>query len=149
MKKSIVLILLLAFSAILPEAIRAGFDSEPVPHPVPKMDEAIVVDGILSEPVWETALKLELPYETDPGENIPALVKTQIMVYYDQTHVYFGLICHDPNPSEIRARFSERVSIFSDDLVNINLDTFNDARRNYYLGCNPLGVQRDGAPLRV
>jgi len=144
MKKSIALILLLAFSAILPEAIRAGFDSESVPHPVPKMDEAIVVDGILSESVWETALKLELPYETDPGENIPALVKTQIMIYYDQTHVYFGLICHDPNPSEIRARFSERDNIFADDIVNINLDTFNDERRNYYFGCNPFGVQRDG-----
>ncbi len=118
--------------------------SAEAPFPVPRKEAAVAIDGRLDENVWQEALQLDLDYETDPGENIPALVKTEVFVFHDKDRLYFGLICFDPDPSAIRARFSERDSIFADDLININLDTFNDERRNYYFGCNPLGAQRDG-----
>lgn len=114
------------------------------PLPVPQLESPPEINGRLEESVWDRALKLDLKYETDPGENIPALVKTVVLVFYDKNNVYFGLICYDPNPSAIRARYSDRDAIANDDLININLDTFNDERRNYFFGCNPLGLQRDG-----
>lgn len=112
--------------------------------PIPKMDAKIKIDGKLLEESWQKAAKMELPFETEPGENIPAQVKTDILIFYTKTHFYVALICYDPDPKAIRARYSKRDEIYLDDLININLDTFNDERRNYFLGCNALGVQRDG-----
>jgi hypothetical protein len=116
----------------------------PGPREIPRIEGRIMVDGRLDEPAWRQALVLDLPFETDPGENIPAPVKTTVRVFYDRGNIYFALECFDPDPSQIRSRFAERDQIDADDLININLDTFNDERRNYFLGCNPLGVQRDG-----
>ena len=114
------------------------------PRPIPRLESSPVLNGRLDEPVWSEALRLELEYETDPGENIPAPVKTEVMVFYNKDNLYFGLNCYDPDPSAIRARYSDRDAIHNDDIININLDTFNDNRRSYYFGCNPLGLQRDG-----
>lgn len=134
-----VLVLLFGFNAIpaLAKKTQAVF-------PVPRIDGKVSIDGRMEEPGWSEALMLELEYETDPGENIPAPVRTEVLVFHDQDNIYFGLHCYDPDPSAIRARYSERDNIHLDDLININLDTFNDERRNYYFGCNPLGAQRDG-----
>ena len=98
----------------------------------------------MDEPVWSKAAKLPLAYETFPGENIDAPVKTDVYIFNTSSHLYFALICHDPDPKSIRAHYSERDQIDNDDVININLDTFNDERRNYFLGVNPLGLQRDG-----
>ncbi len=122
--------------------LKASIEKEPVP--IPQLQSRIKIDGKLLEKSWQKAVKLELKYETNPGENIPAPVKTDVLVFYNKTHLYFALVCYDPDPKAIRARYSNRDQIFVDDLININLDTFNDERRNYYFGCNPLGVQRDG-----
>ncbi|MEN8154988.1 MAG: DUF5916 domain-containing protein [Acidobacteriota bacterium] len=134
----IISFLLLSF-IILP---KASSNKEPVP--IPKLQEKPKIDGKLDEPCWRNAKKFLLPYETRPGENIPVPVKTEVLTFYTQSNLYFALICYDPNPEIIRARYSNRDTIFNDDLININLDTFNDERRNYFFGCNPLGVQRDG-----
>ena len=117
---------------------------KPDAQAIPRIEAKIAVDGKLDEAAWQQALLLELPFETDPGENIPALVKTTVRVFYDKDNLYFGLDCSDPDPAQIRSRFAERDLFDADDLININLDTFNDERRNYFFGCNPLGVQRDG-----
>jgi hypothetical protein len=114
------------------------------PAHVPQIEGDIAIDGRLDEEAWSGALVLELNYETSPGENVPALVKTEILVMHDRRLLYFGFRCYDPDPSSIRAHLSDRDRLGNDDLVNINLDTFNDERRNYFMGCNPLGIQRDG-----
>lgn len=141
-RKWLIFVTFLFFLGFLPIHILAENGKEV--FSVPRIDGKVSIDGRLDETNWAEALKLELEYETDPGENVPAPVKTKVLVFHDQDNIYFGLNCYDPNPSTIRARYSERDNIHTDDLVNINLDTFNDERRNYYFGCNPLGAQRDG-----
>ncbi len=113
------------------------------PYRVPKVDGRIQVDGILDEEVWRQALKLELKYEVNPGENIPAPVRTEVFLAHGKTALYIGFRAHDPDPSAIRATFTDRDKITTDDWVSISLDTFNDQRRIYTFFCNPLGVQKD------
>jgi hypothetical protein len=127
-----------------PPPAAPGSDRPPDPLNVPRVEGGIVVDGRLEEAAWEQALVLDLPFETEPGENIPAPVQTTLRVFHDKENIYFGMECLDPDPSRIRSRFAERDSFDGHDLINVNLDTFNDERRNYFFGCNPLGVQRDG-----
>ena len=120
-----------------------GAVEDKVPHRVPLIDAKIHVDGVLDEEAWQKALKLEVKFETHPGENIPAKVRTEVFIYYSQSHFYVGVRAHDPEPSAIRARLTDRDKLWRDDYVGITIDTFNDQRRAFSFVCNPLGVQAE------
>jgi hypothetical protein len=127
---------------LLTAAPAAEADGKP-PHDVPKVDSAVKVDGILNEAIWDDALLLEIGYEVRPSENVPAPVKTEFLMAYDDARLYCAYKAYDPHPSAIRARLCDRDHLWDDDWVALVLDTFNDQRRNFLLVCNPLGVQAD------
>jgi len=110
---------------------------------VPKAPAAIVVDGRLDEGTWETALSLDLPYEVNPGDNVPSQVRTQAYLAYDQDYVYAAFRATDPDRKSIHARYSDRDRAFQDDFVGLVIDTFNDERRAFEFFVNPVGVQMD------
>ena len=47
---------------------------------VPHIDAKIVADGKLDEPMWQQATMVTLDYESRPGENTPAPVKTEVFL---------------------------------------------------------------------
>ncbi len=49
----------------------------------------------------------------------------------------------DREPDKIKAVLSRRDDIQADDMVCINLDSFNDQQSLYALYVNPLGIQMD------
>jgi hypothetical protein len=114
-----------------------------IPFPVPRTTETLTLDGAIAEMLWEHALMLPLRYEVQPGENIDPPVRTEMLLAYDDLNLYVAFRAHDDNPSAIRARFTDRDSMFDDDFVGIVLDTFNDERRAFEFFANPLGVQAD------
>jgi hypothetical protein len=113
------------------------------PHRVPRVACSIKADGVLDEPCWAEALVMPVAYEVRPGENIPAPVRTEVLLAYDEARLYVAFRAYDPEPALIRARLTDRDLIWDDDWVCINLDTFNDERRSFLFLCNPLGVQAD------
>jgi len=113
------------------------------PHIIPRTASEINIDGKLDEAAWQEALVIDLPYETYPGENIEAPVRTEALLLYTQSYLYVGFKAYDPNPDAIRANYTERDQIYNDDYIAIFLDTFNDERRSFVLRSNPLGVQSD------
>lgn len=121
----------------------ASPESGKTPHRVPRVNSQIHVDAVLDEEVWQQALVMELDYEVRPGENIPAPVRTEVLLAYGESHLYAAFRAYDPDPSQIRARMADRDNLWSDDWVVLILDTFNDERRSYDFFCNPLGVQGD------
>ncbi|MBI4169779.1 MAG: carbohydrate binding family 9 domain-containing protein [Acidobacteria bacterium] len=88
-------------------------------------------------------MRLTLPYEVFPGENLEARASTEALLIYDDTFFYAGFRVRDPDPGRIRARFTDRDTAFQDDFVGVALDTFNDGRRAFEFFVNPLGVQMD------
>jgi hypothetical protein len=121
-----------------------GNGTEDAPYVVSRTESEIDVDGVLDESAWENALVLELDYEVQPGENITPPVRTEVLLTYDESHLYAGFRCYDPDPSAICANLSDRDNISSgDDWVGLVLDTFNDQRRSFDLLVNPCGVQED------
>ena len=112
-------------------------------YQVPKIDAKIDIDGVLDDPAWQDALKLEIKYEIYPGENIEAPVKTEVFLAYSQTTLYAGFRAYDPDPSQIRARYTDRDNIWGDDRVAIILDPFNEHNRRFSFFCNPLGIQAE------
>ena len=80
--------------------------------------------------------------QRDPHDGQPASQPTEAYLGYDEKNLYVVFVCFD-EPGKVRARLSRREDIFSDDNVEIILDTFNDKRRAYAFQTNPLGVQWD------
>jgi hypothetical protein len=113
------------------------------PYEVPRAIAPVIMDGTPDEAVWDSALQMELPYETRPGENVPAAERTVVLVTYDDESVYFAFRAWDPKPGAIRAHLSEHDEISLDDQLGVELDTFNDERRAYSMFINPLGVKED------
>lgn len=101
------------------------------------------VDAQLDEPAWAEAVPIPIAYEWYPADDAPAPVETTVKLTFDEGNLYAAFIAKDPQPSRIRARFSERDASREDDVVGLYIDPFNDDRRAYQFRMNPLGVQID------
>lgn len=132
-------LLLVAFSS----SVAAQQDRERQRHAVRRATSEIVVDGRVVDEAWADALTLELRYEVRPGENVEPPVRTEMFLTFDDTRLLVAFRCHDPDPSQIRAHFSDRDNAWADDWVGVVLDTFNDERRAYEMFVNAHGVQMD------
>ncbi len=111
--------------------------------PIPRLEGAIAIDGVLDEAAWQQAAVLDLGYEISPGDNTPAPVRTTMRMGYSEDALYLAFRAEEPDPSLIRAHLTDRDGAFNDDFVGVMLDTFDDHRRNYEFFVNPLGVQMD------
>ncbi len=101
------------------------------------------IDGSLDDPVWTaapsvTGFKTFIP---DFGRDLSE--ETVAYMAYDSENLYFAFDCGDREPDKIKATLSKRDDIRTDDMVCINLDSFNDQQSLYALYINPLGIQMD------
>ena len=117
---------------------------------VPRVDGhgSVEIDAVLDESVWDDALVIDVGYEVRPAENVPAPVRTDLLLWHDADALYVAFRAFDPKPEEIRAHLWDRDGIGPDDWVVLVLDTFNGERWNYTLQVNPLGVQGDFIEVR-
>ncbi|MCA1623428.1 MAG: carbohydrate binding family 9 domain-containing protein [Acidobacteria bacterium] len=113
------------------------------PVKIPKFETSPVIDGKLDDDIWKTAPILKDFFQTSPGDNIRASKPTEVMLGYDEKHLYIAFKCYDER-DKIRATLAKRDNVFGEDNVRVWLDTYNDQRRAYILGFNPLGIQQDG-----
>jgi hypothetical protein len=143
---------MIALALLVPVALPAaealvsgeGSGTDEDPYIVPRASCSINVDAVLNEPAWERALVLSLPYEVEPGENVPSPVETHVLLVYDSDNLYAAFRCYDPEPSAVNANVCDRDDVSSaDDWVALILDTFNDERRSFDVLVNAAGVQED------
>lgn len=113
------------------------------PMHIPKLTTPMVIDGRPDEEAWKQAAVFKDFYQTYPGNNTPASKPTEFMMMYDEKNLYVAWKCWDEK-DKIRATVAKRDSVFSEDNVRMWLDTFDDRRRAYVIGFNPLGIQADG-----
>jgi hypothetical protein len=102
------------------------------------------IDGDLTEEAWgKAAVSLNFTQQ-EPHEGAPSSERTDLLVLYTTTTLYVGVICHDADPSGIRATERRRDEGFGeDDRVSLVLDTFHDHRSAFLFRTNPLGAQYD------
>jgi hypothetical protein len=113
------------------------------PLRIPRFDKPPTIDGKLDDDAWKGAVVLKDFYQISPGDNIAPSKPTEVMIGYDARFLYFAFHAYD-EPDKVRATVAKRDSVFGEDNVRLYLDTFNDQRRAYLIGFNPLGVQQDG-----
>ncbi len=110
----------------------------------PRVDADVAIDGALTEAAWQSAARLTDFHQYEPVDGRSAEERTEVLVFYSPRAIHFGIIASAKDPSTIRATLADRDNIGSDDRVTIYLDTFDDRRRAFMFGVNPLGVQEDG-----
>ncbi|MEW6207853.1 MAG: DUF5916 domain-containing protein [Acidobacteriota bacterium] len=113
------------------------------PIRIPLTSKAPVIDGKLDDETWKSAAVLKDFYQTHPGDNIAPSHPTEVMLTFDARHLYIAFRAYD-EAGKVRATTAARDDVFSDDTVQIMLDTFNDRRKAYTLIFNPFGIQADG-----
>jgi hypothetical protein len=110
---------------------------------VPAIAGAITVDGVLDEAPWQSAARLTGFSSYQPFDGRPAQDSTDVLVWYTESAVYFGIRAFETH-GPVHATLAARDRIDSDDYVQLLIDPFNDRRRAFVFGVNPLGVQADG-----
>ena len=113
------------------------------PINIPKIGQALVIDGKVDEEIWKDAAVFKDFVQVGPGDNIAPSRPTEVYVMYDEKNMYIAFKCWDEK-DKVRATVAKRDDVFGEDNVRVWLDTYNDQRRAYVLGFNPLGVQQDG-----
>ena len=126
-------------------SVRAEAPPPPEPMAIVRATGEISVDGDLSDAGWQGALSFDRFYETSPGDNIPAKVKTTVWLSYDAKYFYIGIKADDPEPKKIRAPYVDRDAVIgTDDNIAVLIDPRNDRKAAYELRVNPRGIQGDG-----
>ncbi|MDG1247380.1 MAG: hypothetical protein P8N64_03395 [Flavobacteriaceae bacterium] len=134
--KNILALALLTFSFL-------GFTQDKILTLVKTPAADFVLDGTLSEAELLNASQIDIVYEHLPGYNTEPSYKTVGFVNYSQEFVYIAFRAfRDDVVASIHSR--DNFSLFSDDYVNMHIDTYGDARNNIGLTANLYGSQADG-----
>jgi hypothetical protein len=109
---------------------------------------APVVDGRVSEEVWQQANTFSEFTQQDPIEGAPATERTELRLLFTATHVYVGVICFDDPSRIIQSQSRRDASLNETDSVTLVFDTFNDNQNGFVFGTNPVGIEYDGQVSR-
>jgi hypothetical protein len=120
------------------------------------------IDGLLTDPVWQSAVPFSGFRMVEPSPNAEPTERTELRVLYDEANLYIGVLCADSEPGRIAANtmahdsaggsqsrglgsgFGHGPTVSSDDLVRVLIDPFQDKRTAYIFYINPLGARSEG-----
>lgn len=111
-----------------------------------KTDADIIVDGYLSDSIWQYA-----PEATDfvmlspgSGEAIPQEFETRVKVFYTDEAICFGLIMNDPQPDSILRQVTVRDDMNQNhDWLAVAINPFNDGQNDFTFFVSASGTQAD------
>ncbi|HOM26660.1 MAG TPA: carbohydrate-binding family 9-like protein [bacterium] len=108
---------------------------------IKKVEKAPVIDGELNDEAWQKGLKIEeFLISRESGERVKPKEKTESYLCYDDNGLYIAFKCYDSQIEKIKADIKEDGGpVWSDDCVEIFLDTNNDRRTYYHIAINSLG----------
>ena len=102
------------------------------------------IDGKLDDTCWQNSAKTGELIQFEPQRGEPATQLTTIYLAYDANNLYVAFECFKTDMNKLAANLTRRDSFFfSDDHVEVLIDTFLDGRNCYAFALNPLGTQTD------
>ena len=108
------------------------------------VDEPPVIDGALTERVWQNAEVATHFFRAKEGNTHPAELDTEARVLYDENMLYIGVHCAEPDMKNLRETKTRRDSaVWQNDCIEVMLDTYHDRRNCYIFAINTLGTQTD------
>ena len=109
-----------------------------------RIEKAPEFDGILDEALWETIKPATDFIQQNPEEGAPSTERTEVRIAFDDSNLYFGIICFDRQPENIVVTQNRRDGTLLDtDSVQLLIDTYNDGQNAFVFGTSPTGVEFD------
>jgi len=107
------------------------------------------IDGVLDEPVWAQAERIDGLTMVEPEQGAPARAVTTVQVLDDESRLVIGIVCEDPDPSAIVSFSKARdARLDREDHVRVVLDPFLDGRTGEVFAVNPAGSRYDALVSR-
>jgi len=108
-------------------------------------DKPIKVDGILDEETWQKAERTGKFQRVTPTDTGFAIAQTEVMLTYDRSNLYVGIICLDPKKGKRPVESLRRDYTFmKNDNFMIFLNTYNDQTNGFAFGISAAGAQTEG-----
>ncbi len=124
------------------QALRNGPGGEP-PLELPRIQGPIVVDGILDEPAWAGAERLEGVVQV-PDFGAQPSQRGVFLLAHDSEYLYLGCLMYEEDPTQIRITTLERdVSPYVTDSCGLRLDSYNDEENSLVFITTPASVRTD------
>ena len=111
---------------------------------VKKIDNVIIPDGILNEPIWETANSADNFWQYFPLDSVQAKQQTEIKMLYDDKNLYIGIVVFALGKDYAIQSLKRDFRAGNSDNITLLFDTFNDNNNAFLFGINPYGVRREG-----
>ncbi|MBD02754.1 MAG: hypothetical protein CME24_00220 [Gemmatimonadetes bacterium] len=123
---------------------------------VPRIQEAPVIDGRLDDGAWATAARADSLYKffwESPAWLEPDGIVSHFLATHTAQTLYIGFHGHDDHPDSLVAKIIEPLNptddgqsndgFWSDDIIELMLDTDLDRKSFIHMGINSRGVRAD------
>ena len=107
------------------------------------VEEAISIDGRLTEDTWRLTPAITDLVQRDPDEGRPATERTEVRLVYDEEALYIGARLFDSQSGAIVRRLSRRDADSSSDLFRVYLDPHHDHKTGVLLRVSADGSLAD------
>jgi hypothetical protein len=119
-------------------------DGERKSFEISRAETAPVIDGLLDDDVWKTAVAVDDFHQTSPTDGATPTESTVVWVAFDDEFLYIAADLRDSDPGGIRAKqMIQGKLFFSDDRFWVTIDSFNTKRNDYFFQVNANGVRRE------
>ncbi|MFZ5980022.1 MAG: DUF5916 domain-containing protein, partial [Candidatus Zixiibacteriota bacterium] len=133
-------ITLFLFSGTLQGALKADSLKTAI---ATRTDEHLIIDGDLSEKVWQKAPAITSFTQVQPLEGERSSESTVVKIIYDDEALYIGWWCYDSEPDKIVSQLTRRDRSSPSDEVHVRIDSRHDHQTACFFAVNPAGVIRD------
>ncbi len=133
---------LISLSLPISLALSAQVEKPRPTHRAVRADVPPVIDGDLSDPVWQQAPEITGFTQMDPDEGKPAKNDTIVRIVYDDNAIYFGAFMKDDGtPTPLLARRDSDLN--NGDYIRISIDSQYDRLSGAGFVVNASNVQMD------
>lgn len=110
-----------------------------------KTADRMVIDGKLSETIWDSAPVATdfIMFAPDNGKPISDKTKTEVQVAYTNDAIYIGAKMYDYEPTKILTEITPRDNFGTADNFGVFLNGFNDGQQDFRFFVSAAGVQAD------
>ncbi|MFD2585301.1 DUF5916 domain-containing protein [Croceitalea marina] len=107
------------------------------------ISENIKIDGILDEPIWDSAESAKDFHQYFPSDSVMAEQQTTIKMLYDNTTLYIAIKGNAAGKDFLTNSLQRDFRGGGIDQISLVFDTFNDGTNAFLFGMNPYGVRRE------
>jgi len=110
---------------------------------IPPCGKAPKIDGVLDDPCWRIASRIEPFFLLNGGGKLPP-ASTVAYICQDDEKLYIAFRCSEPNPEKIVAKHKQHdAPIHSDDCVEVFLAPERLSEKYFHLTVNAIGTRYD------